>query len=357
MRSPGVTPLPPPDALTLARYLSGELSAAEAAEVERWIEANPANGEQVEALRAVWARGSAPEFDPDDAVWRRIAARLEPPCPKPALVRDSRRCAAARLAVPWPVRRARVLPAAAAAGVILAIAGAAWFARARQEPVPLREIATRRGQRAALDLPDGSRVVIAPDSRLRYAAGTRGRSAARELFLEGQAYFEVRHDSIRPFRVHTATGIAEDLGTEFIVAAYPETPRTDVVVVSGVVALHRSGGGGEGRPLLTLTRGDLGRIDSAGGAVLTRDVNLAPYVAWTTGSLVFDGTPVRDAVPALERWYDLDIELADSALGDRRLTASFHYEPASQVLELVARSLDARIEQRGRQVVLSSGRP
>lgn len=355
--------IPPPDALTLARYLSGEGSGSEASEVENWIAADPANRRLVEALRLAWSRPRPPEFDSGDVLWNRIAARLDQPIPRPTLVPERGRAAEPR----WrdlPTRRVvRLLPAAAA--VILVIAGAALLERSRRAsaPVSMREVATRRGQRAALSLPDGSRVLLAPDSWLRIPTadgGTRTKVAI-DLYLQGEAYFDVRHDSTRPFRVHTATALIEDIGTEFVVAAYPETPRMRVAVVSGVVALRRytrvaalrAVDSANARPLLTLTRGNLAELDSTGTAVLTRDVNLDPYVSWTQGSLVFDGTPLRDVVPMLARWYDLDIQLTDSALGGRRLTASFRDEPVSQVLELIGRSLEVQIERQGRSIVVS----
>lgn len=246
----------------------------------------------------------------------------------------------------------------------------------------MEETITGRGQRATVELPDGSRAILAAESRLRYPASAehwRDADRARDLYLEGQAYFEVQHDSTRAFRVHTATGVVEDLGTEFVVAAYPETHGTLVAVVAGVVALYRApvdtavaaasgaeaitdadaragtgettgaeaiadadagagagettrieatgerdaGGGAEagtraeaahegrlGRPLLVLSRGDVARLDTSGKTVLTRDVNLAPYVAWTDWNLVFDATPMHEVVATLARWYDLDITLA-----------------------------------------------
>ncbi len=346
------------DSLTLARYLSGELGAAEAAQVERWIAADPAHRELVDSLRKVLSPAELPDFDPDEVLWRRIAARLDRPLPKPAVVQPGRseRWRQSRL---WPFQAPAHLLTAAAAAAVLLVGGGVLLAKLWRPtaPVPMREVATRLGQRAALDLPDGSRVVLAPGSRVRFpdSYNSRGPGVSRELFLEGQAYFTVLHDSDRPFRVHTPTALVEDVGTEFVVTAQTETHGTQVVVVSGAVAL-RHASAATAPPLLTLTRGDLARLDSSGIAILTRDVNLAPYVAWTEGNLVFDGTPLREVAPALARWYDLDVRVIDSALAARKFTASFHYEPISQVLEVVARSLDARVERHGRSVVFAPNR-
>jgi transmembrane sensor len=337
------------DSLTLARYLSGELGATEAAQVERWIAADPAHRDLIDALRKVWSLRALPDFDPDDVLWRRIAAGVERPLPKPTLVQPR---------TPRFLRPAELLTAAATI-VVLVVGGAVLLTKLRQPaaPVPMREVATRLGQRAALDLPDGSRVVLAPGSRVRIPAAysVHGSGSSRELFLEGQAFFTVRHDSTRPFRVHTGAALVEDVGTEFVVTSQSEFHGTQVVVVSGAVALRQTSAPAA-PPLLTLTRGDLARLDSSGIAIVTRDVNLAPYVAWTEGNLVFDGTPLREVAPALARWYDLDVRVSDSTLASRKFTASFRNEPISQVLEVVARSLDVRVERQGRSVVLSPNR-
>jgi ferric-dicitrate binding protein FerR (iron transport regulator) len=347
----------PPDSLTLARYLSGEASPADAEQVERWMAAAPANAELLESLRAIWTRRAPPEFDPDDAVWNRIAAQLEQPPARPALVREGSR-PAARLGRWAPRSSLRFLPAAAAAAVVVLVgATVAVELHQREAPVAMRDVVTRRGQRAVLYLPDGSRAVLAPESRLKFpttfgARGRDGSGSAREVWLEGQGYFEVQHDSTRSFSVRAANAVVEDLGTEFVVATYPERRGVEVVVVSGLVALRRvTEDAGEPPVLLTLARGDLARLDSSGTAILTPHVNLTPYVAWTEGNLVFDATPMGEVAPALGRWYDLDVRVADRALAERRLTASFRHEPVSQVLELIARSLDARVERDGRSVV------
>lgn len=340
------------ESATIARYLSGELSATEAARVEAWIAADPARQALVESLRAAWTRPEPPEFDPDDSVWQRIAAGVEQPARRPVLVRGSRAATPRRVPRFAARRRVRILPAAAA--IVLA-AGLGIFAslQDRDGDAPMREVTSGPGQRAALDLPDGSRAVLAPESRLRFAADFGTRAGPRALYLEGDAYFEARHDSSRPFLVHAGDAVIEDLGTEFVVASHAEKHGIEVVVVSGAVALHPATGP-TADPLVTLRRGDRARLDSSGVATVTRDVNLAAYVGWTEGNLVFDATPLREAVPVLARWYDLDVRIADSVLGERKLTASFSGEPVTEVFEMIARSLDARVQRDGRAVLLSA---
>ena len=246
----------------------------------------------------------------------------------------------------------------AAALLILVAAGSLLvYGRWRAPAAELQGFATRRSQTAVLELPDGSRLMLGPASRLRLPANGGLRvGSTRDVYLEGEAYLEVKHDAARPFRVHTAAGVVEDIGTEFLVSAYPDAPGMRVVVATGMVALYRPPTAGAARrPLLTLAHGDVAQLVASGVATVTHDVDVTSYIAWTRGDLGFDGTRLGDVVAALERWYDVEIRLTDSSLAERRLTATFRRESLSQVLELLALSLNVRVQRDGRTVVLTPG--
>jgi ferric-dicitrate binding protein FerR (iron transport regulator) len=83
------------------------------------------------------------------------------------------------------------------------------------------------------------------------------------------------------------------------------------------------------------------------------DVDLDPYVGWTTGNLVFEGVPLGLALPRIERWYDVDIHLADSSLATRHFTATLRDAPLEYVLDLLALSFDVRVERQGRSILLT----
>jgi len=177
------------------------------------------------------------------------------------------------------------------------------------------------------------------------------------VFLEGDAYFVVTHDPKRPFAVHTAYGTATDLGTRFGVRAYPSDSVLDVVVEEGKVSLsvRRDTRPPDSPPdSLVLTPGDLGRVTAAGRLTVEHVVALAGHLAWTEGRLEFRDTPLREVVVQLARWYDLEVRLADTGVGRRRLTASFKDEAAPEVLRLIAASLDLRVDRRGGAITLRS---
>ena len=315
--------------LLLDRYLAGEASPAEARAVQEWLAADPEHAALLEDLRLIKRVTSerVPESSVD-AAWAKALQELKP--------RASRRIPLAVLA--------------AAAVAIALIGGRAVLWRAPQ----LREVATAAAQRAVVRLRDGTQVTLAPKSRLRYAPDYG--KAHRDVYLDGEAYFQVVRDERLPFRVHTAASLTEDLGTAFVITAYADQITTEVVVAEGRVALRRALPDtlAAAPPALVLGARDLARLGASGVATLQRGVDVDRQLAWTTGVLAFDGTPLRDAVRTLGRWYDVEIRLgdSDSALAARRLTATFTNEPIDLVLKRIALTLGVRVERTDGSVLL-----
>jgi ferric-dicitrate binding protein FerR (iron transport regulator) len=199
----------------------------------------------------------------------------------------------------------------------------------------------------SLTLPDGTRLRVAPGSRL-FVDGDYGRGT-RTVRLEGQAYFEVTHDDTRPFRVRAGNTVAWDLGTKFAVRAYADEP-VRVAVEEGSVAIPQA--------LKTPLRpGDLATIDSAGRGTVEHGTDLARYTAWARDTLEFRDTPMAEAVRDLARWYGANVRLADSAHARRHITATIAESTIDAALGLVAPAVGARYERLGQAFVLRAAGP
>jgi ferric-dicitrate binding protein FerR (iron transport regulator) len=320
-------------------YLAGECSPAEAAEFERRLALEPELRDLVAGLR----RGTATDLQPDeDRAWERVRVRALAP-------------AASTLRFPvW--RRLPPLGSPAwrvAAGLVLVAAGAvAWRLthglRTAGEAVTFQQIETRAGQTLTATLPDGSRVQLAPESRLRFATGLLGKT--RTIGLEGEAYFSVAHDAARPFVVRSRLAVARDLGTQFLVSARSDDALPRVVVAEGRV-LFRAAGASDGAGAV-LAHGDLGRIAADGRVDVRHGVDLARELDWTRGQLVFEGAPVADAFARLEHWYGVRLVVADSVLASRRFTGTVQIQPLPELLQALALALDARYERQGARFLL-----
>jgi transmembrane sensor len=240
-----------------------------------------------------------------------------------------------------------------AAAIALTAVGAAMVAglMSRSHPAPPAERVARTlpGQRATLRLPDGTSVMLGVASTLRYPAAFDAATCA--VALEGEAYFQVVHNERRPFTVRAGAAVAQDLGTEFVVRAYPQDSVARVVVRDGRVGLRAAGSGDAMERVVG--PGQLGRV-APGRVAVVEPADTALYFAWTDGRLVFDRTPLRDALPELSRWFDLDFRLADTALGSVPLTATFRTQPTPDVLDNLAASLGMQQRRQGRVVTIYS---
>lgn len=375
-------------ASAIVRVLSGDLPEREEIELRQWLDADPERRRVFTEMRAVWDEAGTVHDGWDTTTLRnRIAvARKGIAVPGRAASATSfsveRGGATATRRPPlgtWSrgTRRvsSRLVGLAAGIAVLLASGAVTWWKTSESEEsrvvadAAMREVATSRGEQATLDLADGSRVILAADSKLRIPADYNGPSrngSRRELELEGKAFFEVVHDSARPFVVRTATAVTEDLGTEFVIDAYPETRATQVVVASGSVALWRPGVTTDramtraretrsaNEPSLVLAAGTLGRMDVAGTATLARNISVDDYLSWTKGILLFRSTPLDRAIVELNRWYDVDIRLATPALANRRLTAELRNEPFDVALVRLTMTLGVDAKRLGNVITLQS---
>jgi len=334
------------EASDLLRFVEGECSPAEAAAIQAWIVADSARGELLDELRAVWRLTGdlTRPWDVGAARGRLLRARRGAPPPgTPTLQLHSRATAPPR---PRRWGTVTVWPARIAAAVLLVIAGAAFWSH-RSPPAAPREYATAPGQRAALTFPDGSRVLLSVGTRLLVPRDYG--VVVRAVELEGEAYFAVRHDPARPFLVRTEHGTTEDLGTEFDVRAYRDEQSLQVVVATGRVALR---GTEAADSVLMLRPRERGVIASSGSATVTTRVSLEHYLAWTRGTLRFDDAPLLSVLAQLERWYDLDIQIADPSLRQERLTIAFTTESADEAVTALARVLGVRFTRADRVVRL-----
>jgi len=327
----------------LARYLSKESPPEEAAAVRRWLAEDPRRHQLVSALeRSLQSlRLQAPADLDVEAAWRRVSARLQQPEVR-AIQRKQ-----------WLVMGLRV-----AAAVAIVLGATVLWRRTQVDSVgPISAAAPRTyvtpvGETDSVRLPDGSRVVLGPASRLTLSADY-GRTR-RDARLVGQALFDVVHDPVRPFAVRAGRALIQDLGTIF--AVRDDGGLVQVVVTSGSVTLRdtlREGAETLGQGLV-LRAGDRGTLGPQGEALVEPAAATADDLAWTTGRLVFNQAPLPSVAAELRRWYGVEVRIPDPNLAGRHLTASFAGEPVAEVLRIIGLALGAEIERRGDTAVVRS---
>ena len=200
---------------------------------------------------------------------------------------------------------------------------------AAAETISYNEITVPYGKRFTIQLSDGSEVQLNAGTRLRYPVHfLNGRQ--REVFLNGEAYFDVARDIDHPFIVNSTAINVAVLGTQFNISSYPEDKLTDVVLVEGAVAMYPQSG--MTRDSTFLTPGLKGSFNKVNMTFTTEKVNTSVYTSWRNGELVFRNSPFKHIVKKLERHYNIRVVLNNEELGEELFSASFTDKNIREVL-------------------------
>lgn len=225
--------------------------------------------------------------------------------------------------------------AAVAAAVILAFSLGWWYWQKPVEP-PLHTLATKKDLKSHLVLPDGTRVIVNGNSKLSYPRSYN--QQLREVYLEGEAFFDVVKDSLRPFIVHTSTIDIKVLGTAFNVRAYSGEENTETTLIRGSVDISLKKQGNKVIRLRPNEKVVVKNKDTAAIALervkpIGKDSALVE-TKWKQSRIVFEQERLADLIPQLEQWFNVRIHVADTRLLNRRFSGQFEHESLEEVLEV-----------------------
>ena len=189
------------------------------------------------------------------------------------------------------------------------------------------ERSTDPGVKAHLTLSDGSQVILNSGSKLKYIRNFEGDK--REVILEGEAFFDVVKDSLRPFTVVTRETKTTALGTSFNIKSY-EQGTLDISLLTGEVAVESSL---EELTYLTLIPGEAINIDVPNNRFVKGQFDKDLVVGWTKKLLVFQKTPFWEAVRTLENWYGVTFEIQNKPSREVLFSGKFDNETLEIVLE------------------------
>lgn len=329
----------------LGKYYSGNSNPVERMEVEVWINENARHREIAGELEEIWQDSASNDEWNVDEGWTELSEKL-----------DGTRDTPLRL-VEFPFeehskinRRNREkrkwsfgIRVAAAVAVLMVVMFSVlmyeMYAPEQQEAVlAMQEVVTEKGQRSQFTLSDGTRVWLNSDSRLEIPA--KFTSDLREVHLQGEAYFSVESNPNKPFVIRAGKTVTRVLGTEFNLQAYPDD-TVQIVVREGKVAF---GSNQRQQASAELTGNQMATLADKSFSVNEVD-SVSRFTGWTRGELIFRDTPLKKGLKKLERWYDIEIELSDSALASRTITGIYKEESMTEVLNIIALSVGMRYEK------------
>jgi len=242
----------------------------------------------------------------------------------------------------------------AAIWIGLLMLGTAYFVYQTQQPNWIT-YQTDYGEVKNITLPDGSGVTLNANSQLKYAASdenTSRRSASREVWLDGEAYFSVVHTADdQKFRVQTANLNVEVLGTEFNVNN--RRGDTEVVLHTGKVklGLHDN----KETPELMMEPGELVAYSANNKHLTKKLVNTENYTHWRNQELILNNTSLAEIARVLEDYYGFEVSMQDK-LKDIQLTATatLSLKDTEIILTAISEIYGIEVEKEGKQISFSN---
>ena len=229
------------------------------------------------------------------------------------------------------VKWRRVIASASAvlAAAVILFMCMLWSRPSENAAPEIFEIVAERGQKSSVTLPDGSRVMINSASTISYTSDYNVKE--RNVFLSGEAYFDVASNADIPFVVHADKVSVTALGTEFNVKAYAEDPYVVTTLVEGGVRTEA------GTQYELLTRAQEASYNKVADVLLAYDVkDITRAVPWIRNELLFENEPLADIAVTLERMYNVTIVFEDEAAKGYSYTGLIRNNSLQNVLELIS---------------------
>lgn len=219
-------------------------------------------------------------------------------------------------------------------------------------PVYYTSIAPK-GSISEMLLPDGSHIFLNSGSQIRYSVdGTEG---MREVFLTGEAWFQVAKMKAKPFVVHTSFYDVRVTGTSFNVKAYKDDEAVITTLEEGSVQVKSS----ENLKLAeekVLKPGQQLIYNKETRSIQVNEVNTRLYTSWKENKLVFINMSLKDLKTLLERKYGVDIQIVDKDILDYHYDGVLKSETILEVLEIFRHTLPIEYKIVGQNIIIQKKR-
>ncbi|HXB36019.1 MAG TPA: FecR domain-containing protein [Puia sp.] len=366
----------------IAKKLADEASPEEIRELERLLKNNPELHYPMQTIIDMWNSSERPDRNEAELAFGRHLDRMKErnaDFPEPAVDQQEHRFG--RQSGSHSRRRDLIVTLSLTLGIGLIIA-LLWPSHRNPQPAPApvvhqsvpigNDIYTANGSRTHLTLPDGTLVWLNAGSRLTY--GKNFNTTTREVNLTGEAFFDVAHNTQKPFLIHTTRIDVQVLGTRFNVKSYPSDRTTEATLIRGsievlirdrpsekiilrpdeklVVAndtgiLHRLSPGrygapGPGDPLVAIRKPT---YEQKTGAIIE--------TSWVDNKLIFREETFGDLASKMQRWYGVTIQFADPALEQLQFTGTFKEETIEQALDALKYTARFSYQTEGNLIIIN----
>ncbi len=216
------------------------------------------------------------------------------------------------------------------------------------EPVFYTSVAPR-GSVAEMYLPDGSHIYLNSGSEIKYSVN--GTDGMREVFLKGEAWFQVAKIPEKPFLVHTSFYDVRVTGTSFNVKAYPEEKEVTTTLEEGSVHVVSSGNLKLAEESV-LKPGEQLVYNKESKNIQIADVNTKWYTSWKDNKLVFINMSLKDLRILLERKYGVEIEIDDPNILKYHYDGTLKDETILEVMGMLQHTLPIQYQIVGQKILI-----
>ncbi|MGQ8335650.1 FecR family protein [Sunxiuqinia sp. A32] len=231
----------------------------------------------------------------------------------------------------------------AAVLLLVAMVGSVWYFSDSQALISakLSEVSVDDFGISRVELPDGTTVTLNRETKINYP--DEFSQDVREVYIEGEAFFEVTPNPKKPFIIHAGDASIEVLGTSFNVNAYPESELVEVVVSTGKVQVYNELDEHLTKNKLILDPGDKGIFVNASKELLKMTNEDPNYMAWRTHHLIFRETNLNEVITQLSKLYRIQIEVSGLNLEEVKYSGHFENQSVEFILEVISRTLEIEV--------------
>ncbi|HWD89326.1 MAG TPA: FecR domain-containing protein [Mucilaginibacter sp.] len=203
-----------------------------------------------------------------------------------------------------------------------------------------------RGGHFRLTMADGSKIWLNAATVIRYPETCLGDKRKIEL-VKGEAYFEVVHNSSKPFRVISRNQVTEDIGTRFNVNAYDDEPVVQTTLLEGSVSVADDKG------KVILKPGQRSVVKAPGSQIIVQNANLDETVAWKNNRFVFNNDDITSVMRQVSRWYDVEVTYDGNMTGKEFTGSIARSEKVEEVLRKLEETGNIHYRMEGKRIIVT----
>ena len=207
------------------------------------------------------------------------------------------------------------------------------------------------GKRSQVTLADNSIIWLNSGSKLIYPVSFSNEK--REVFLEGEAFFDIAHNPNHPFYVVSRDVEVKVLGTRFNVCAYSDDVTTQTVLEKGSVELKFKASTILDRSRITISPGTMAEYDPISNEMNEKNVNTKLYTSWKDGIIICQKEPLESIVKKVARYYNIKITIANTGIVSETFSGYLDLKnSADEVLQVINETLKIEIEEKNNEIII-----